>query len=212
MNTTEITIIWNGSQWDCSASGAPTPLPVGSSILLRIPSKIEPENVAARSPVNSVLMQKAGTFLYLPITPGGDDAGAWELWDAHRLELKPKLSRKPMPSRKPKVSRRPEKAHVPILLQEDLYVIPGPKPVFAPCRCTIGIQKFESLNMAGTFALSQWSNREKDTLSAFREIYYLRNGRLTTLMDQRLNLLENAPFRDETGEDEGPELFDTSKL
>ena len=160
MNTTKIALIWNGSQWDCSASGAPTPLPVGSSILLRIPSNAEPENVATRPPVNSVLMQKAGTFLYLPITPGGDDAGAWELWNAHRLEQKPKLSKKPI------------KALVPILLHEDLCMIPEPKPEFAACRCEIGVHEFDSLNMAGTFALSQWSKREKNTLSAFREIYY----------------------------------------
>jgi hypothetical protein len=198
MNTTEITLTWNGSKWDCSATGATAPLPPGTTIQLRIPAADIPEATVALP--DKILMQKAGTYLYLPITPGGDDSGAWQLWDMHWQDQKLKLP------------RQPKKALVPILLHEDLYMVTTPRPEFADCRCTIGSHEFATLNTAGTFALSQWSKREKNTLSTFREINYIRSGRPTSLLDQRTHLLEGTPFRDETGEDEGPELFDTSAL
>jgi len=134
------------------------------------------------------------TWVYLPIAPSAKDKGAWELWDEHQKQQKPKLARKPA------------KALVPILLLEDLRL------GSADCQCTIGEREFKSLNEAGSYAHSQWSNRVNNTLSVFREIRYVRNKQLTLLMDLREHVMEGTPFRDETGEDEGPELFDTSAL
>jgi hypothetical protein len=208
MNTTEITLTWNGSQWDCSAAGATAPLPPGTTIQLRIPAEDIPE--AAETLPDKILMQNPGTahlsggvgslmlpkgtWVYLPIAPSSKDKGAWELWDEHQ-----KLQ-------KPKIARKPAKALVPILLREDL------KLGSADCRCTLGEREFHSLNEAGTYAHSQWSNRINNTLSVFREMRYVRNKQLTLLMDLREYLMEGTPFRDETGEDGGPELFDTTAL
>jgi hypothetical protein len=208
MNTTDITMTWNGSQWDCSAAGLKSPLPPGTTIHLRIPAEGIPE--ATETLPDKIPMYKAGnaslssgvgplmlpkdTWVYLPIAPSSKDKGAWELWDEHQ-----KLE-------KPKIARKPAKALVPILLLEDLQL------GSADCRCTIGEREFKSLNEAGSHAHSQWSNRINNTLSVFREIRYVRNKQLTLLMDLREHVMEGTPFRDETGEDEGPELFDTSAL
>jgi hypothetical protein len=139
-------------------------------------------------------MLPKGTWVYLPIAPSAKDKGAWELWDEHQKLQKPKLARKPA------------KALVPILLLEDLQL------GSADCRCTIGEREFHSLNEAGSHAHSQWSNRTNNTLSIFREIRYVRNKQLTLLMDLREHMMEGTPFRDETSEDESPELFDISAL
>jgi hypothetical protein len=208
MNTTDITLTWNGSQWDCSAAGPQSPLPPGTTIQLRVPAQASPE--AAEAPSDKILMPEPGTaspsggagplmlpkdtWVYLPIAPSAKDKGAWELWDEHQKQQKPKLARKPA------------KALVPILLLEDLQL------GSADCRCTIGEREFKTLNEAGTHAHSQWSNRTNNTLSIFREIRYVRNKQLTLLMDLREHLMEGTPFRDETGEEEGPELFDISAL
>jgi hypothetical protein len=204
MTTTEIILTWNGSKWDCSAAGSQSPLPPGTTIQLSIPAQ------ATESPPDQILTQDTGTaspaggagplmlpkdtWVYLPIAPSAKDKGAWELWDEHQKQQKPKLARKPA------------KALVPILLMDDLQL------GSADCRCTIGEREFKTLNEAGSYAHSQWSNRTNNTLSVFREIRYVRNKQLTLLMDLREHVMEGTPFRDETGEDEGPELFDTSAL
>jgi hypothetical protein len=214
MNSTDITLTWNGSQWDCSATGPQSPLPPGTTIQVSIPAQGRPE--ATQAPPDQILTQNPGTaspsgeagplmlpketWVYLPIAPSSKDKGAWELWDEHQKLQKPKLARKPA------------KALVPILLQEDLQLLGEGRIELADCRCTIGEREFKSLNEAGSHAHSQWSNRANNTLSVFREIRYVRNKQLTLLMDLREHVIEGTPFRDETGEDEGPELFDTSVL
>jgi hypothetical protein len=215
MNTTDIKMTWNGSQWDCSAAGPQSTLPPGTTIHLRIPAA-DGAMAAVGQTSDKILIQKAGTTslsggvgplmlpkdtcVYLPIAPSSKDKGAWELWDEHQRQQKPKLARKPA------------KALVPILLLEDLHLLGEGRIELADCRCTIGEREFKSLNEAGSHAHSQWSNRINNTLSVFREIRYVRNKQLTLLMDLREHVMEGTPFRDETGEDEGPELFDTSSM
>lgn len=201
MNTTEITLTWNGSQWNCSATGPEALLPSGTTIRLHIPVEAQKKTAISQPTVGvGPLMLPKNTWVYLPIAPSSKDKGAWELWDEHQKLQKPQLARKPA------------KALVPILLHEDLHLLGEGRIELADCRCTIGEREFKSLNEAGSHAHSQWSNRINNTLSVFREIRYVRNKQLTLLMDLREHLMEGTPFRDETGEDEGPELFDTSAL
>lgn len=151
MNTTDITLTWNGSQWDCSAAGPKSPLPAGTTIHLRIPAEGIPE--ATETLPDKILTDKAGTaslsggvgplmlpkdtWVYLPIAPSSKDKGAWELWDEHLRQQKPQLAKKP------------PQAHVPILLHEDLNLLGEGKIGLAECRCTIGDREFHSLNEAG---------------------------------------------------------------
>lgn len=155
MNTTDITLTWNGSEWDCSTTGPHAPLPAGTTILLQIPVEARKKPVVeSASDGDGPLMLPKDTWVYLPIAPSAKDKGAWELWDEHQKLHKPKLARKPA------------KALVPILLHEDLHLLGEGRIELADCRCTIAEREFKSLNEAGSHAHSQWSNRINNTLRA----------------------------------------------
>lgn len=195
MNSIELSLTWNGDQWEVAADGPSLSIPPGTTVTITIPVLDRANGEAPR--YDGPTMLESGSFVYLSIAPGGDDVGAWQLWEDHRRTTGLRLSRPP---------KRPL---VPIRLEEDLRLLGGGRDSLAPCRCSIGSQEFTSLNRAGSSALAQWSGRIANTLSVFNELKYRRGGHLTSLSELRDNLLKGTPFRTENDEDLGPELFDT---
>jgi hypothetical protein len=154
INSSRITILWDGDQWQVESNIPTSRLIAGMQFEMTLTI---PEPGSAEE-----MIFPEGTILYM-LVDGEKDGNEISAISERHWRTGPFLS------------IRPQKQLVPIVLDETLRLRPSQKLFDCRCRIEGRPETFTSLNAAATFALERWTDRVTASVNVFSEVFFVHN-------------------------------------
>jgi len=192
----QISITWDGNGWQVETSVPTSRIRPGATFFTAVTdSVLLPE---ATTEDRTHLMFPAGTFLYLPLNAVQNVEELERLWQVHKEEVQPRLS------------KSPHRPLVPIRVMEDLLLEPaGRFHRLRKADCEIcGLKMIHpSLNAAASFCLLRYTARQAGTLNVFDGVMFIHERKFRALDHQRNFLLYGTAIPEGAEEDGTGKLF-----